>query len=590
MPRDIVPNRVSLKGWGLSFILALIISRILNVWIIKQRGMAPRPPSSPPPKRRPWPIPMPDSPSDGHHRHKDPPPSHHHRPNPSYPPPPEYNPRPTPRPRPPPNTGDDPAHHHHPNPQQPNRPHFPPDDYDDEDPYDLPQQPDPYQPAPPHRHPQQPVPVPLPPQQQPYQPSHPSHPTPIPPAPYKPRYSGNDYDQHGHRLPALDPRRDATRYGDDYFEERRRERRRRSDSASRNAAAAAVVMTTAAGGERETGAVRGRRGSASYGAAPGAGALREQYAQLNLRGGAGPEEYGEGNENDYYEDYDARRARPTRRAAAAAAVADDGAYEAVSGTAGATPPAKKKLPRGGARVTVRPADPSPWRGRRSSHERSRSRSGSVPRLTSYLVELGDGACVRLQGMSNDLRAITQSVWLKEKTHFQGYLEAMAKLIVYLVASFSGNLKQSGSIVLMALLLISAALLGLSNAHAKTFKMRGRVATPRGDEGEPGGGTWGSGGKGGTGYSGGKGGGYGRGTGTDGGAAGGGGGGRGGEAGRRRPGRRAPYPAEGEGDVKFPGTSYSGSSGLSAMDDWAEKGQVGGHVRDSYPFHDGVDYN
>lgn len=97
------------------------------------------------------------------------------------------------------------------------------------------------------------------------------------------------------------------------------------------------------------------------------------------------------------------------------------------------------------------------------------------RRTSYAIELGGGRRAVLRGMDSDLRALTTQTWLRDKSTLDGYLEAAAKLLVYLVAAFSGNLSQAGAIVLMSLLLVSAGLLGLSNAHARELRMNGRVA-------------------------------------------------------------------------------------------------------------------
>ncbi|OTA77507.1 hypothetical protein M434DRAFT_87614, partial [Hypoxylon sp. CO27-5] len=169
-------------------------------------------------------------------------------------------------------------------------------------------------------------------------------------------------------------------------------------------------------------------------------------------------------------------------------------------------------------------------------------------LTEYLVDLGHGRSVCMRGMAEDLQAITTTSWLRAKTHLDGYLEAAAKLIVYMVAAFSGNMTQVGSIIFMVLLLVTAGLLGLSNAHAKTFKMHGRLATPtvdhlphhhhrrrRGPEGS---------------------------------------------------GSTLPYPPSDpeskRGSVSWPTTTRT-SSGFTGMEDFAEKGQVGGMVRDRYPF-------
>ncbi|KAI1420823.1 hypothetical protein F5Y12DRAFT_719119 [Xylaria sp. FL1777] len=98
-------------------------------------------------------------------------------------------------------------------------------------------------------------------------------------------------------------------------------------------------------------------------------------------------------------------------------------------------------------------------------------------LTEYVVDLGRGRVVALRGLASDLQAITTTRWLRDQTHVEGYLEAAAKLTVYLVAAFSGNFSQVGSIIFLGLLLVTAGLLGLSNAHAKAFSMHGRLAAP-----------------------------------------------------------------------------------------------------------------
>jgi hypothetical protein len=121
-------------------------------------------------------------------------------------------------------------------------------------------------------------------------------------------------------------------------------------------------------------------------------------------------------------------------------------------------------------------------------QRSASRpSGSKPvspedtesanKATEYTIDLGMGRRVVLRGSEGDLQAVTTQSWMRHKTNIEGYFEAAAKLIVYMVAAFSGNMTQAGSFILMALLLISAGCLGLSNANADGFKMHGRVATP-----------------------------------------------------------------------------------------------------------------
>ncbi|KAL7793655.1 hypothetical protein V8C37DRAFT_82132 [Trichoderma ceciliae] len=116
-------------------------------------------------------------------------------------------------------------------------------------------------------------------------------------------------------------------------------------------------------------------------------------------------------------------------------------------------------------IPVSPSSPSPPLPVSLKREESE--------MTQYTIDWGENRRVILRGDDADLRAVTTEAWLRAKTALEGYLEAMSKLIVYMVASLSGNLSQAGAIVLMSLLLVSAGLLGLSNAHATSLQVHGR---------------------------------------------------------------------------------------------------------------------
>jgi len=122
----------------------------------------------------------------------------------------------------------------------------------------------------------------------------------------------------------------------------------------------------------------------------------------------------------------------------------------------------------------------------SSRRRSRSRiSIACEEIVSYIIHLGDDngkTKVKLRGTPSDLRQLTSRAWLRSKTHLEGYIEATAKLIVYLVAALSGNMTQVGALIMMVLLLVSAGLLALSNHRAKAFRVGGVVAVVD-DEGD-----------------------------------------------------------------------------------------------------------
>ncbi|KAK0671210.1 hypothetical protein QBC41DRAFT_60414 [Cercophora samala] len=112
-----------------------------------------------------------------------------------------------------------------------------------------------------------------------------------------------------------------------------------------------------------------------------------------------------------------------------------------------------------------------------SRHRSRSRvSEYAHRAASYLVSCGDdNTAVRLRGKMSDLKAVTSDAWLRSKTNVEGYLEATAKLIVWVVAALSGNMTQVGSLMMMILLILSAGLLAVSNSRAGGVRVNGRVA-------------------------------------------------------------------------------------------------------------------
>lgn len=182
-------------------------------------------------------------------------------------------------------------------------------------------------------------------------------------------------------------------------------------------------------------------------------------------------------------------------------------------------------------------------------------SSLPPKLTEYLIPLTPSLKIRMRGPADDLAALTTDAWLLAKTAAQGYLEATAKLAVYVVAIFSGNVSQAGNLVLLVLLLGSAGLLGLSNGCMKGVRGKGRVARVwHGDDGD---GPVGGGG--------------GRGDGA----------GSGGRVGRGEMGRTTRPRGGWKGDKE------EGGDGIGDPD-WDS--QVGRVVRDPYPFEGSVEYS
>lgn len=181
-----------------------------------------------------------------------------------------------------------------------------------------------------------------------------------------------------------------------------------------------------------------------------------------------------------------------------------------------------------------------------------------PRITQYTITLTPTTAVVLRGLSTDLYALTTTVWLRPKTHLEGYLEAMAKMLVYAVASVSGNATQAGNLVLLLLLLASAGLLALSNARTTGLRNGGKMVEPSPGE-----------------KNGGGGGGYGPGSGI-------GGGGGLSPAMRNGPGRTVRRETE-----SWPGTSDLGS--MSGVDEDLDKARRSPAARRTLPSDDSMEY-
>ena len=85
--------------------------------------------------------------------------------------------------------------------------------------------------------------------------------------------------------------------------------------------------------------------------------------------------------------------------------------------------------------------------------------------TQYLLNIpGASTPIKIQGRASDMETLLSGSWMREKTNVEGYMEAVAKVLVYGVAAVSGNMKQTGNIILGGLLVISAAALALANSE------------------------------------------------------------------------------------------------------------------------------
>lgn len=98
-----------------------------------------------------------------------------------------------------------------------------------------------------------------------------------------------------------------------------------------------------------------------------------------------------------------------------------------------------------------------------------------------LILLSQDRWVRMRGAVDDLKTVTSGQWLHEMTFIEGSVAAFATLLVYLDAALASNLKQSGKVLLVVLLVVSAGLLAITNVRTDKLQMHGcivKVDRPR----------------------------------------------------------------------------------------------------------------
>ncbi|KAI0505323.1 hypothetical protein F5B22DRAFT_661635 [Xylaria bambusicola] len=93
-----------------------------------------------------------------------------------------------------------------------------------------------------------------------------------------------------------------------------------------------------------------------------------------------------------------------------------------------------------------------------------------------LVLLSQDRWIRIQGTVDDLKLVTSGQWLRDETIAESWATALATVIVYLDAALVTNLKQSGQILLLVLLIASAGLLAIVNGTTKDLQMHGKIVS------------------------------------------------------------------------------------------------------------------
>jgi hypothetical protein len=91
-----------------------------------------------------------------------------------------------------------------------------------------------------------------------------------------------------------------------------------------------------------------------------------------------------------------------------------------------------------------------------------------------LILLSQDRWIRMQGMVDDLKAVTSGQWLREMTFMESSIAAFATVLVYLDAALASNIGLAGKLILLFLLIASAGALAIANEKTQMLQMHGRV--------------------------------------------------------------------------------------------------------------------
>lgn len=97
-----------------------------------------------------------------------------------------------------------------------------------------------------------------------------------------------------------------------------------------------------------------------------------------------------------------------------------------------------------------------------------------------LVLLSQDRWIRMQGLVDDLKAVTSGQWLREPTFVETTLSSLATIIVYIDIAMIANARVESQLLLLLLFVGSAALLGISNHCTTRFYMYGKLLTMDGE--------------------------------------------------------------------------------------------------------------
>lgn len=94
--------------------------------------------------------------------------------------------------------------------------------------------------------------------------------------------------------------------------------------------------------------------------------------------------------------------------------------------------------------------------------------------SDLLVLASQDRWFRIQGLTDNVKAVTSGTWLRDATFLESSLVSFATLLVYLSAAISTNATSVGKLALVVLFVGNAALLGVANEYTRTLSMFGRT--------------------------------------------------------------------------------------------------------------------
>ena len=101
-------------------------------------------------------------------------------------------------------------------------------------------------------------------------------------------------------------------------------------------------------------------------------------------------------------------------------------------------------------------------------------------VSDLLILLSYDRWIRIQGLVDDVKAVTSGRWLRDPSPIESFAISTATLLVYSAAALTANVSSFGQLVLLLSWVGSAALLGLANALTTTLVMNGRLVEQHGE--------------------------------------------------------------------------------------------------------------